>query len=276
MSDALVTDAVQEMYAALPSGTRASFQGDLSTAQQYYSDFVQFVSAVVPTIADAKSSLLDVGCGCGWSYAFAQNGYNTTGVDLNADAFEPPLTLNLTLMEASMLQLPFADQSFDGVVAYQCLEHIPSPEAGLREMLRVCKAGGIVCIVGPNCLSPYVPMKSIIRSLTHKDVLWKRLPSTPRHPYGNTFWENLISVPITAGRLIKKLISRKATFTMRVPDTVPPFHSDNDACYLCNPTDLMRFLSAHGCQLIQIGRHGRLPLSYLLAGGTWIAARKLR
>lgn len=61
---------------------------------------------------------------------------------------------------------------------------------------------------------------------------------------------------------------------MRVPDTVPPFYSDNDACYLCNPTDLVKFFPKQGCSVIQTGRHGRLPFAYLFASGTWVAARK--
>jgi hypothetical protein len=43
---------------------------------------------------------------------------------------------------------------------------------------------------------------------------------------------------LRTGRLAGKLISWSSRFTMREPDSVPPFHADNDACYLCNPTDL--------------------------------------
>jgi SAM-dependent methyltransferase len=38
--------------------------------------------------------------------------------------------------------LPFADESFDGVVAINLLEHVSSPPAVVREMRRVCKVGG--------------------------------------------------------------------------------------------------------------------------------------
>ncbi len=277
MADIKINDTLQQMYTGHPEGTRVAFQGDLSKAQQYYADFVAFVNAVAPIATGTNASLLDVGCGCGWSsYAFAGNHFKTTGMDLNANAFEPPPTTNLTFVEASILSIPFEAQSFDAVVSYQCLEHVPSPEAGLLELLRVCKVGGVICIVGPNILSPFLPLKWIIHSVIRKDVLWKRLPNTARHPYGNTIWENLMSIPITTVRLIRKLVSPNVTFTMRVPDIVPPFHGDNDACYLCNPTDLIKFFSKHGCQIIQIGCHGRPPLSYLFAGGTWIAARKLR
>lgn len=95
-------------------------------------------------------------------------------------------------MRPAPLSLPFEDGAFDAVASYQRLEHIPVPGAALLEMLRVCKPGGVVCIVGPNCLSPYLPLRGIVRSLTRGQTLWKRTPSIPHHPYGDTIGENLL------------------------------------------------------------------------------------
>jgi len=46
--------------------------------------------------------------------------------------------------------LPFDDASFDVVIAFQVLEHVPDPEAFLREMQRVTRPGRCVLIVTPN------------------------------------------------------------------------------------------------------------------------------
>ncbi len=50
----------------------------------------------------------------------------------------------------SVLQLPFADSSFDSVFSSQVLEHVPNPEQGMRELFRVLKPGGTVLISVPH------------------------------------------------------------------------------------------------------------------------------
>jgi SAM-dependent methyltransferase len=272
MSENPIGYAVQDLYrtAAL---TRSNFGGDLDGAMNYYADLVEFVSRISPS--NTKNKLLDVGCGCGWSsFCFTRAGYLTTGVDLNADEFEPPELENLTLREGSALALPFADSSFDVVTSYQCLEHIPDPEVALREMIRVCRPDGVIAIVGPNLVTPLLPLKFLFRELMNRGFLYKRDAQTPKHPYGNTAGENLSKFFSTALLLLQKLSGPKIRFDIRVPDSIPPFHGDNDACYLCNPIDLIRFFRNNHLHVIQKGRHGRPPLSYLFAGGTWVAAKK--
>ena len=276
MLDDNIHEVVQKQYQSIPTGTRPEFAGDTEKAASYYKDFVTFVTTVSPVQKTEEVCLLDVGCGCGWSsFEFARSGYKTTGIDLNVKAFEPLQTEGLTLLESSALDLPFPNDSFDIVASYQCIEHIPQPQTALLEMVRVCKPGGVICIISPNLLNPILPIKFIIDAVRRGDLALKRNSTTPHHPYGNTLVETLVSIPITTSLLLRKLISSKVTFNMRRPDTVPPFHADNDACYICNPTDLLKFFPTQGCQIEQNGRHGRLPLSYLLAGGTWVAARKM-
>ena len=45
--------------------------------------------------------------------------------------------------------LPFGEEAFDTVVCFEVLEHVPSPEALVREMRRVCRKNLIVTV--PNC-----------------------------------------------------------------------------------------------------------------------------
>lgn len=265
---------LEELYRTA-EGVRGGFGGDEQRAAGYFDDYIGFVAKSSPEPAGAI--LLDIGCGAGWSaFLFAQRGFQTTGVDLNRAAFEPPATPGLTLTEASALDLPFEDASFDVVTAYQTLEHIPDPGAALLQMLRVCKPGGLLCIVGPNLVSIGQALKCVGVALRHRPLrrVFFRTPDLPRHPYGNTLPEALRSVPLTIGRVVTKTLASGTHFTMRAPDLVPPFHADNDACYFCNPIDLAKFLPRHGARIVQNGAYGRPLVTASFAGGTWIAARK--
>ena len=50
------------------------------------------------------------------------------------------------------LRLPFADGAFDAIVSSECIEHTLDPQLAIREMCRVCRPGGSVCLTTPNRL----------------------------------------------------------------------------------------------------------------------------
>jgi len=47
-------------------------------------------------------------------------------------------------------ELPFSTNTFDLVISSECIEHTPDPIGAIREMCRVCRPGGRVCITTPN------------------------------------------------------------------------------------------------------------------------------
>ena len=129
-------------------------------------------------------------------------------------------------------------------------------------------------MVGPNLMNPLVAVRYLLRESSWRGMAYRRKPGMPWHPYGNTLWEILSLIAIRTTQLIGKVFSYQPDFTMRVPDSVPPFQADNDACYLCNPTDLIAWFKSSGWRLLRRGLHGRPPLSYLVAGGTCVAERR--
>ena len=266
-------DELQRLYVSSPEAVRGRGM-DEREALVHYATYVDFV---MRSSSRTSGRLLDVGCGNAWSaFAFAQRGFEVSGVDLNARAFEPPPHPNLSLQEGSVLQIPFPDASFDLVASYQMLEHVPDPAAGLREMLRVVRPGGTITIVSPNLLS-------ILSSLRGIGVyVWKNRPlrtiflrssEMPRHPAGNTLPELVGTLFGHGARLSGKLLSRRPRFSMREPDLRPPFFADNDACYLCNPVDLIKFFRSEGCQVLRNGQYDRPPLGWLLTTGVYLTVR---
>jgi SAM-dependent methyltransferase len=264
----------QRLYASSSEVVRSRGMEE-SEALTHYATYVDFVASSSP---HAGGRLLDVGCGNAWSaYAFAKRGFEVEGVDLNPDAFEPPPHPKLRLQEGSVLRLPFPDRLFDLVSSYQMLEHVPAPEAGLKEMLRVVRPGGTISIVSPNLLSVLGPLRGMgiyVWKNRPLKTIFVRTPEMPRHPGGNTLPEVLGALFGNGIRLAGKLMSSKPKFSMREPDLRPPFVADNDACYLCNPVDLVKFFRSQGCTILRNGQFNRPPLSWLVTTGTYVTARK--
>lgn len=85
--------------------------------------------------------VLDIGCGR----------YKTHPRLLGVDAYEDYPTVNV---KAYMWDMPFDDNSVDGLVCFQALEHISKYQVlpALAEFERVLKPGGKMAIVVPDIL----------------------------------------------------------------------------------------------------------------------------
>ena len=59
----------------------------------------------------------------------------------------------LDLIQGSILELPFEDESYDLVCAFDVIEHIEDDQTGVNEMKRVCTKSGHVVITVPAFMS---------------------------------------------------------------------------------------------------------------------------
>lgn len=102
---------------------------------------------------------LDVGCGAGYlSVELALRGWSVHAVDpvpgmleiTRRHAAAAGVDERVTLQLGDVHRLPFDDESFDVVVANGVLPWVSQPEAALREMARVTRAGGYVAVTANN------------------------------------------------------------------------------------------------------------------------------
>lgn len=97
---------------------------------------------------DPRARLLDVGCGTGW---IAEHFADYTGIDGSPDAVAAAQARGRAVSLHDVGEpLPFADESFDGVVMKDLLEHVADPVALVREVRRVLRPGGRVFASSPD------------------------------------------------------------------------------------------------------------------------------
>ena len=116
--------------------------------------------------------LLDLGCGFGrHAYQAARLGAHVVACDFGADevrnvqdtfgamAVAGELDADAArvgAVQGDALRLPFADGSFDRVIASEVLEHIPEDERAMAELSRVLRPGGTMAVTVPRCGPEFV------------------------------------------------------------------------------------------------------------------------
>jgi 2-polyprenyl-3-methyl-5-hydroxy-6-metoxy-1,4-benzoquinol methylase len=99
-----------------------------------------------------KGRILDVGCGRGILPALMrERGWDAHGLEFSeTSARHARDVLQLPVFVGDLLFSPYADSSFDAVVLWHVLEHVPDPVATLVRARQILKPGGLLVIAVPN------------------------------------------------------------------------------------------------------------------------------
>ncbi|MCC7264386.1 MAG: methyltransferase domain-containing protein [Candidatus Latescibacteria bacterium] len=126
----------------------------------------------------AGEGVLEVGCGEGYLLDRVRGrfpGARVAGLDLSLGIVQLAARQGcpgVPLLQASACQLPWADRSWEVVVACEVLEHLEDPATGLAELARVC---GRACLLSvPR--EPYWSLANLARG-----KYLGRLGNTPGH-----------------------------------------------------------------------------------------------
>lgn len=116
-------------------------------------------------------TVIDVGCGAGRHafeayrrgadvIAFDQSESDLRDVDTLLRAMgetgEAPAAASAKVVRGDALNLPYADETFDCVIASEILEHVPEDDAAIAELVRVLKVGGTLAVSVPRWLPEQV------------------------------------------------------------------------------------------------------------------------
>ena len=133
--------------------------------------------------------VLDLGCGGGLlSEPLAQAGANVTGIDISEHAVGVAARharesgLDIRYLRSPAERLPFGDDSFDIVVAFDVLEHVDDLSPTMEQIARVLRPGGKLIYDTMN--RTFLCRATVIWIGEH---LWKGGP-----PRGTHDWRKLI------------------------------------------------------------------------------------
>jgi dolichol-phosphate mannosyltransferase len=139
---------------------------------------------VVRWMRDCPGTLLDVGCG---SSRIIQHLKNAVGMDVLVPKLRYLRAKSQSVLQGSVFELPFADQTFEGLVCSQVIEHIEGGPRPFEEMARVLKPGGRLVIGTPDYGRPWWPAIERVYKLVHPNgyadehITHYTLPSLTKH-----------------------------------------------------------------------------------------------
>jgi ubiquinone/menaquinone biosynthesis C-methylase UbiE len=98
--------------------------------------------------------VLDLACGTGYGSKYlSDHGHHVTGLDVNHEAIayaNKHYGKQVSFLVGDCLKIPFPDQTFDAVCAFEIIEHLGETKKFLVEIKRVLKKNGIVILSTPN------------------------------------------------------------------------------------------------------------------------------
>jgi ubiquinone/menaquinone biosynthesis C-methylase UbiE len=140
--------------------------------------------------APPDATCLDAGCGVGsHSIRLASRGFSVVGVDFSESALEAArenvrargLAGRVRLQREDLLSLSFPDATFDYVLCWGVLMHVPDVERAIDELARVVRPGGTLVVSEANAASLHG------RLLQGLNLLRRRKPDLRVAPAGREY-----------------------------------------------------------------------------------------
>ncbi len=120
--------------------------------------------------------------------------------------------VGIKVTEGSILDLPFADNMFDIVCAFDVIEHVGDDATAVKELFRVAKSGGLVSVSVPAfqfLWSQHDVVNHHFRRYTRANLREVFLKNGNGNSIYETYFNFWLFFPISAFRLLAKLLPER-------------------------------------------------------------------
>jgi len=190
-------------------------------------DLFSWVLDVARITSGGTQCVLDVGCGNGsYERALFGRGHRGMRVALDLSAGMLPHVTSAARVRADGQNLPFAEDSFDIVLAPHMLYHVPDVRAAARESRRVLRQGGLFVAV-TNSVSNFMELRGLVE--TAVGTGWKmRRPSDVHFSLENgaallsTSFASVTTVECPQSQLVSTDVDALADYVASTADHYEP------------------------------------------------------
>lgn len=193
-----------------------------------------------------KKKILDVGCGTGTMLNYLAQHGQVEGIDNSkkAVAFCRQRGFKNTCLGDAQ-KLPFSDNSFDLVTAFDTLEHIEDDQIALKEFYRVLRPNGLILMTVPA-----LPIIWSSHDVIHCHFrryklanLKKKLKVAKFEPTKTTYINSLLFLPAFVFRFSTGFLNRLGIFRKHTDlVSIPPFINSFLSKIFCLEAFFLRYI----------------------------------
>ena len=159
----------------------------------------------------ANIRILNIGVATGRSSELLMQLGDVTSVEFDKDCYEFSRdVVQIPIVQGSILDLEFPDNTFDLVCAFDVIEHVEDDAKAVSEMHRVCKKGGVMCVTVPAFMflwSEHDVVNHHFRRYTSS--ILRGLFLDKNEPVFHTYFNFWLFFPIAAFRILAKILPLK-------------------------------------------------------------------
>lgn len=187
-------------------------------SQRFHESALEHITSLLEPYG--KSQILDAGCGDGThTIRLAQRGYPVLALDFSqhildqarANIEASKLSEQVEFKLGDLLSLPFGDHSFDSVLCWGVLMHIPEVERAIAELARIIRPHGLLILSENNCWSVEAVLARVARRILQAAGGGKDLAQLNMGPSGAEYWRQTEAGPLICREVRVPWLVQKVT-----------------------------------------------------------------